>query len=144
MCEAPRVVDGVPFSDFSAIGDQNLADDVWGYSYGGFQIRSLRDQKGTGGIRDENRLLEPRFNARSALAIRRSQGWNAWTTYTSGMFKAYLQDIYPPAPNTYVVIAGDTLSLIGSRLGIPWEEIARLNNIVSPYRLQIGQVIRLP
>jgi len=45
---------------------------------------------------------------------------------------------------TYTVVAGDTLSGIGQKLGIPWLEIAKLNNIVSPYSITVGQVLKLP
>ncbi len=127
------------------MGDKDLANDIWGYSYGGFQIRSLRAEKGTGGWRDEDRLLVPRFNARAARAIKRSSGWGAWSTYSSGMYKAYLQDLYPPPPNTYVVLGGDTLSGIASSFGtFTWEDLARANSIHSPYSIFIGQKLTLP
>lgn len=45
---------------------------------------------------------------------------------------------------TYVVQAGDTLIGIGRRLGIRWEDLARLNGIDDPRRLQVGQVLTLP
>ncbi len=144
MCEAPAYNADTPSADFSMIGDIDLADATWGYSYGGFQIRSLRAQKGTGEIRDEDELLRPRFNAKSAKAIKASQGWGAWSTYTSGMYKAYLPEQYPPPPNTYVVVAGDTLSSIGVKLGVSWEDLARVNNLHSPYRITIGQELVIP
>lgn len=135
--------DGSPFSDFDSVGDQELANDKWGYSYGGLQVRSLRSHKGTGHYRDEDRLLDPLFNMESGLTIRRDQGFDAWSVYTSGKYKAYLQDIYPPPVGTYIVIGGDTLSRIGLKVGIAWEELARINNLHSPYTLQIGQLILL-
>lgn len=143
MCESAASKDNKPYADFDLVGDQELADDTWGYSYGGFQIRSLRNQKGTGKIRDEDRLLDPEFNIRSARAIKLSQGWNAWSVYKSGAYKAYLQDLFPPPPNSYVVISGDTLSKIGASKGIDWEDLARWNNIHSPYTIYIGQIILL-
>lgn len=147
MCESPGASEnGQATSDFGAIGDQDLANDIWGYSYGGFQIRSLRVQKGTGLPRDENRLLEPRFNCRSARIIRRNSGWEAWSTYTSGMYKAYLQDMFPPEPGTYVVVSGDTLSGIAAKHGntFTWQDLAATNGIVSPHTITIGQVLYLP
>jgi hypothetical protein len=144
MCESATVVSGKVYADFGAIGDQELANEKWGYSYGGFQIRSLRAEKGTGGWRDEDLLLRPRFNCRAARAIMRASGWSAWSTYRSGMYKAYLQEEYPPPPSTYVVVYGDTLSRIGVKLGIPWEELARINGLHSPYRIYIGQHLKLP
>ncbi len=146
LCETPVFGANPPKADFGAIGDQELADEKWGFSYGGFQIRSLRAEKGTGGPRDEDRLLEPRFNARSALIIRRGQGWTAWSTYNDGSYKAYLQDMFPPDSGTYVVVAGDTLSGIANKLGntFTWENLARVNGLHSPYSIGIGQVLTLP
>lgn len=149
LCEAPagKTPDGEYQANFSAVGDQELANDVWGYSYGGFQIRSLRVQKGTGKIRDEERLLDPVFNCRSAMKIKRSwKGWGAWSTYNSGMYKAYLQDMYPPPINTYVVMGGDTLESIAANYtgDWTWEDLARVNNLHWPYTIYIGQHLTLP
>lgn len=144
MCESATFVDGKPMADFSKIGDQDLANAKWGNSIGGFQIRSLRAQKGTGKWRDEDRLLRPWWNARSARHIKNTQGWTAWSVYNSGQYRAYLQDLFPPPRNTYVVTYGDTLSGIGQRLGIEWQELARVNNLHHPYALQIGQILNLP
>lgn len=144
MCEsAYGTKGGVPVCDFDQIGDQALANSTWGYSYGGFQIRSLRAHKGTGKIRDELRLLDPEFNVASARKIKQTQGWTAWSVYLSGAYKAYLQDMYPPPPNTYIVISGDTLSSIGQKHNIPWEDLARWNNIHEPYSIYLGQKIYL-
>lgn len=143
MCESAFVRDNQSYANFDAIGDQELANSTWGFSYGGFQIRSLRAHKGTGRYRDEERLLDPLFNAKSARKIKNTQGWRAWSVYKSGMYKAYLQDLFPPPKNTYVVLAGDTLSGIGSKVGIDWRDLARWNNIHSPYTIFIGQVILL-
>ncbi len=144
MVEAPAIRLIRPYADFDMVGDQALADAVWGFSYGGFQIRSQRAQKGTGGYRDEDTLLVPVNNCRSAYAIWQVQGFEAWSTYKDGSYRAYLQDLFPPTPGTYIVVSGDTLSGIGARLGIDWRTLASLNGLVSPYSLRIGQVIRLP
>lgn len=151
LCEAPggRYADGEFRARVLAIGDQELANSTWGYSYGLFQIRSLRSEKGTGGIRDEDRLLDPVFNCTSAVAIRRAWGgsWRAWATYTSGAYKAYLQDLYPPPPNTYVVVSGDTLGSIALKLSggqWTWQDLAMLNNLHSPYTIYINQHLILP
>lgn len=143
MCEAPSFDAETPSADFSLVGDIELANDIWGYSYGGFQIRSLRSQTGTGGVRDADQLLRPLFNCRSAKTIHNDVGWKAWSTFTSGQYQAYLQDIYPPPPNTYIVLAGDTLTGIAQRLGMDWEELARLNNLHAPYTIYIGQRLLL-
>ncbi len=158
LCESFAFGENRPMADFSLIGDQDLADETWGYSYGGFQIRSLRNQTGTGGFRDADRLLTPRFNCRAARDIRLKAGWDAWSTYSSGMYKAYLQEpwfdgdgtyhdaMFPPESGTYVVVGGDTLSRIASRYEtFSWEELAAANDIVGPkYFITIGQVLILP
>src|SRR5262245_31166078 len=147
MAEAPYQKDGKSYVDFDAVGDKALANNVWGYSYGGFQVRSLRAQKGTGEIRDELALPDPHFNVTSARRIKLQLGWTAWSTYASGMYKAYLQDLYPPPPNTYVVVGGDTLSTIAAKLSDgkwTWKQLADANGIRSPYTIKIGQRLQLP
>lgn len=50
-------------------------------------------------------------------------------------------------PKTYTVKAGDTLSGIAARFygdANEWHKIAKANNIRSPRRLRIGQVLKLP
>jgi len=46
-------------------------------------------------------------------------------------------------PEIYVVQKGDSLSKIASTYGLRWTDIARLNNILSPYTLRVGQLIKL-
>ncbi len=56
-------------------------------------------------------------------------------------------DTPAPAPDsgdTYKVQPGDSLSLIGEKLGLDWREIASLNGISSPYIIYTGQVLKLP
>ena len=147
MCEAPYLSNGEAFSDFSAIGDQALANATWGYSYGGFQIRSLRADKGSGKIRDELALPDPSFNAYAARRIKLAAGsFSPWSTYVGGQYKAYLQDIFPPPPGSYVVVAGDSLSKIAQKLGnrFTWQDLARTNGLHNPYTVYIGQVLLLP
>lgn len=146
MCEAPYVLNNVPHANFDAVGDQTLADAVWGYSYGGFQVRSLRAQLNTGGYRDAAKLIDPVFNATSARKIKLEQGWSAWSTYTGGQYKAYLQDQFPPPQGSYVVVSGDTLSGVAKKLGnkFTWEQLAETNGIKSPYTIYIGQMLLLP
>lgn len=49
----------------------------------------------------------------------------------------------PSTSSTYTVRPGDTLSLIGGRLGIKWQTIASLNRIRRPYTIRAGQRLRL-
>jgi nucleoid-associated protein YgaU len=147
MCEAPVMINGVSYSNFDAVGDQELANEKWGFSYGGFQVRSLHAQTGTGKTRDALRLDETRFNATSARRIKMDQGYTAWSTYTGGQYKAYLQKEFPAAPGTYVVVGGDTLSRIAQKASggkWTWQDLALANGIVLPYTIYIGQTLVLP
>ncbi len=51
---------------------------------------------------------------------------------------------FTPAVKTYRVASGDTLSGIGSKLGISWESIAATNGIGSPYTIYPNEILRLP
>jgi LysM repeat protein len=44
--------------------------------------------------------------------------------------------------DTYTVKAGDTLSGIGAKLGIPWQTLADLNGIKAPYVITPGQKLK--
>ncbi len=145
--------DGIAYSDFDAVGDQNLITDYWWYSFSGLQIRSVRGEKGTGKYRDQLRLPVPSFAFSSALQIwkdcraaRRvdpkvpNSGFEPWSTFMSGQHKAYLQDVFPPPPGMYVVQAGDYLSLIASRQKMgTWQDWARVNTLHDPDKIYIGQ-----
>lgn len=145
LCEAPGENDeGEPCSDFDLVGDQELSTKVWEYSRSGYQIRCLWAEKGTGSFRDPLRMSDPDFATHSAFVIWEDRGFQPWSTFTSGMFKAYLQNMFPPPPDTYVVVAGDTLSGIGTKVGVDWQMLARINNIHAPYDIFIGQHILLP
>ena len=45
---------------------------------------------------------------------------------------------------TYKIVKGDTLSEIAQRYGTSYQEIARINGIANPNKIQIGQIIRVP
>ncbi|WOE32654.1 MULTISPECIES: peptidoglycan DD-metalloendopeptidase family protein [unclassified Acinetobacter] len=47
------------------------------------------------------------------------------------------------APNYYTVRSGDTLSLIAARYGLNYLRIAEMNDITPPYRIYVGQSLRL-
>lgn len=75
---------------WDAVGDQTLADSKWGYSWGAWQIRSLRVQKGTGGPRDEDALADPAFQTASMCEISGSgTDWTPWSTFTSHDYLTY-------------------------------------------------------
>lgn len=44
----------------------------------------------------------------------------------------------------YVVKAGDTLSAIGVKYGIPWKTLASFNNLSNPHLIYPGDVIKIP
>ena len=46
--------------------------------------------------------------------------------------------------STYIVKSGDTLSGIGSKLGVNWQSIASANGIKSPYTIYPGQKLIIP
>ena len=46
--------------------------------------------------------------------------------------------------STYTVKSGDTLSGIGSKLGVNWKDIANANGIKSPYTIYPGQKLTIP
>lgn len=48
------------------------------------------------------------------------------------------------ASGTYVVKNGDTLSNIGTRFGVPWQQIAAANPGINPNNLKIGQELYIP
>ncbi|MGH0052418.1 MAG: phage tail tape measure protein [Sphaerochaetaceae bacterium] len=77
-----------------AVGDVNLQNSTWGPSVGLWQVRSLRNQTGTGAARDVNRLKDPAFNARSMLEISRGGTyWNPWTVFTKGIYNKFLGEV---------------------------------------------------
>lgn len=74
-----------------AQGDISLMDSTWDWSEGLWQIRGLRDERGTGGLRDSLANADPLTNANAMYVI--SSGctnWTPWTTYNTGAYLAYL------------------------------------------------------
>lgn len=75
----------------AARGDVGIQTAKWGPSIGLWQIRSLKAQTGTGGVRDAARLTDPAFNARAMATISgRGSDWSPWSTYNSGAYKKHL------------------------------------------------------
>lgn len=52
-------------------------------------------------------------------------------------------EVYSKKSEYYTVVKGDTLSKIGAKLGVKWQDIAKLNNIKSPYTIYVGQKLRI-
>lgn len=51
---------------------------------------------------------------------------------------------YKNADGTYTVKSGDSLWMIGKRLGVNYLEIAKANDLHSPYVIHPGQVLKMP
>lgn len=93
-----------------AVGDVSLEDATWGPSVGLWQIRSLKAQTGTGQPRDASRLTDPQFNAASMASISGGgKSFGAWTTYTKGTYKKYVDEV-----GSTQVTASDAASVPGS------------------------------
>jgi peptidoglycan hydrolase-like protein with peptidoglycan-binding domain len=76
-----------------AIGDTRLESTTWGASIGLWQIRSLRHEYGTGGVRDERANFNPVTNARHAHEIwSYGRTFEPWTAFTSGSYTRYLTE----------------------------------------------------
>jgi len=50
---------------------------------------------------------------------------------------------YAVAPDYYTVRSGDTLSAISMRYGLSYLSVAEMNDIAAPYRIYVGQSLRL-
>lgn len=70
-----------------AVGDVALENATWGPSVGTSQIRTLKAQTGTGGLRDVLRLTDPLANAMAAYSLSgRGTDWSPWSVYNSGAY----------------------------------------------------------
>lgn len=101
----------------NAVGDEQLQSDLWGPSYGLWQVRSLQPDKFNPNAsyppdryRDGSRLRDPKYNAEAAFAIYTTaknrneyQRFNDWTVYTSGRYKS---DLCTAKEAVYEVLCG--------------------------------------
>jgi murein DD-endopeptidase MepM/ murein hydrolase activator NlpD len=69
---------------------------------------------------------------------RRRIGLGVFWALVCGCLAACSSAIY------YQVRSGDTLSEIGQRYGVSYQEIARYNTIAKPNKLEVGQWLRIP
>lgn len=106
-----------------AMGDVGLVDGKWGPSVGLWQIRSLHDQRGTGGPRDEFANVDPDANARAAFAIS-GGGVNfaPWSVYKNGRYQANIARAQAAAGRTSSDLGWvETVTEAGSKLSpFPW------------------------
>ena len=123
-----------------AVGDTTITTDVFGPSIGLFQIRSVKAQKGTGGVRDELANFDPATNARHAHRIfLDAGGFTPWSTFNSGSFRVFLDRAraaggtaasvspQPGGGSVHVVRAGESLSGIARQHGLTLERLRTLN-----------------
>jgi hypothetical protein len=71
-------------------GDVHLQGGGWGPSVGLWQIRSRTDQRGTGGLRDQDANTNPAVNAAHACQLWRARRWAPWSTWKTGAYSAYV------------------------------------------------------
>lgn len=78
-------------------------------SYGLFQVNMLGalgpDRRKRYGLKANTDLYDPATNARVAYGIFKGSGWKAWTTYTRGAYKKYMEsgngsDVNTPIADT--------------------------------------------
>jgi hypothetical protein len=73
-------------------------------SYGLWQINMLGslgpDRRQRYGLSANTDLYDPATNARVAKGIHAGSGWKAWTTYTRGTYKQYMDAGSDPSPAT--------------------------------------------
>lgn len=132
------------WGDLDKVGQTAGGGKTYGPSVTSFQIRTLREDTGSGSKRDLNFLLERlRNGCQSALEIARTSGYQAWATYTGGHYKAYLPDFFPPPDGEYYVVSGDTLYRIDEKLGLPRGQMLQWNPTVNPNKLRSGQALKL-
>lgn len=91
------------------IGSHNTNAGTGDNSYGLWQINMLGamgpERRQAFGIGNNNALFDPLTNAKAALHMLRTQGWQAWSTYTSGAYQQFLPDAQAAithAPNVNV------------------------------------------
>ena len=90
----------------------------------------------------------------SSIAARNGGSWNEWHGYRSGnpnviyAGEVVCRSVSAPvvsglSVNTYVIRSGDTLSLIASKYGTTYQELARINGIGNPNLIYAGQIIKI-
>lgn len=69
-----------------------------------------------------------------------------WVALTSNRQSTilYAQETAQSQTSTYVVVAGDTLSLIAERFSVELDVLVKLNQIENPALIQVGQVLLIP
>ncbi len=102
----------------TARGDLSLQDSTWGPSYGLFQVRTVKDQTGSGQSRDINLLASSDIaQAEAAFAISRGgTDFSPWSTYTHGTYQRYLSTAQAAAGGS---VTANSSGIVQSALGLP-------------------------
>lgn len=101
-----------------AVGDLALVSAKWGPSVGLWQIRTLIAETGKGTPRDINRLKgSVLFQAQAARSVYLAQGYNAWTMYTNGGYRAFLGEAMGAATGVEREEATGGVSPVGAAVG---------------------------
>lgn len=82
LAEAIAIAQAESGLNTTAKGDTTLTNATWGPSIGLWQIRSLNAERGKGTTRDETKLSDPAFNARSMASISQNgNNWGPWSVW---------------------------------------------------------------
>lgn len=117
--------------DPNAMGDTRLETGVWGPSLGLWQIRSLRNDAGTGRPRDPRQLTDPMFNARSMVTISKGgTDWTPWSVYTNGTYRRNLDAAKAVAAGKVPDVAGGGVGGVLGKVGGGLDAIGKLTGAV--------------
>ena len=93
---AVAVARGESGFDTEAVGDADLQDEVWAASHNLFQVRCLKAERGTGGVRDEIANRDPVHNVRAAWVISaHGTNFRPWSVYQHGLHHQHLPVVWP-------------------------------------------------
>ena len=90
----------------------------------------------------------------SSIAARNGGSWNEWHGYSSGNPNViYVGEVVcrslstttntNKSTNMHIVMKGETLSGIANKYGTSYNRLARINRIVNPNLIYVGQIIRI-
>jgi len=97
------------------VGDTGLQSQKWGPSVGLWQIRSLNNQLGSGGPRDEKANTDPAHNADAMVSISSGgNNWNPWTVWSDPGRRPTTQQAAGAAASE----AGLSLSEVAAAMGV--------------------------
>lgn len=141
-------------------GASNVIQQGQPYSTTGWGIWQITPGNSEPSIGVNNALLNPETNARAAAAKLKSQGLNAWTTFTGGLYKPYFPAAQSATAKVYGMSAGQLSQLLahtgsggssgnappggktgGGPGGIDWQGILTAPGLAAPGWSFIGHLI---